>query len=75
MNFIISLLLANSKYVIYNIILVIINQFIKYSLFIPIIKKLTSNRLADLFIYYIFKDYSILKGIIINKGLLFILGF
>lgn len=60
---------------VYDSILVIVNRLIKTSIYIPITKKLTNSMLADLFLEKVFVNYSIPKGIILDRGSIFTSGF
>jgi hypothetical protein len=55
----------------YNVLLVVVYYLIKYSCYITIYKKLISNILIDLFIYYIYKNYRLLDNIVLDRGSLF----
>ncbi|PSS09341.1 hypothetical protein M430DRAFT_109471, partial [Amorphotheca resinae ATCC 22711] len=50
----------------YNLILVIIDRFIKFSLYILITNRLTSDRLASLLIYYVIRQFRILDSIVLD---------
>jgi hypothetical protein len=63
-----SSLINKSNYV-YNIILIVINKFIKIALYILIIKKVILKILAKLYINYIISKYKVLKLIISNREL------
>ncbi len=75
LDFIIGLLLSRFKGKIYNLILVIINKYIKIAYYILIIKEINATKLVELFILYIVKDFKILASIILDRGLVFISKF
>ncbi len=75
LDFIIGLLLSRFRGKVYNSILVIINKYIKIAYYILIIKEINTIKLVELFILYIVKDFKILAGIMLNKGLIFISKF
>jgi transposase InsO family protein len=53
----------------------VVDRFTKYAAFIPTTSKLTASGLADLLIIHIYSRYGIPKGIISDKGSLFISKF
>ena len=55
-----------------NSILVIVDCFIKYALYIATLDCLTSNGLVTLLCYYIFWMFGVPDGIVLDRGLLFI---
>ncbi len=55
----------------YDSILVIVNRFTKLAQYIPVRKTIDAIELIDIFIHYIFKDFSCPKGITSNKGTVF----
>ena len=73
-NFIIKLLGSTdlATEVKYNIILIIIDRFIKYTKIISYKKKCTADQLKYLILNRLIKYYSILKIIISNRDKLFI---
>jgi hypothetical protein len=56
-------------------ILVVVDRFTKYAAFIPTTSKLTASGLANLLIIHIYSRYGILKGIVSDRGSLFISKF
>ncbi len=56
----------------HNIILVVINYYTKIARYISIQKAITIIELANLFIKYIVRFFSLLIGIVSNRGSLFI---
>ena len=52
-NFIIELLLSKFYNKVYNIILIVINKYIKIAKYIPYIKKIFTLELAEYFLEYI----------------------
>jgi hypothetical protein len=71
MDFIIGLPSIVSKGEEYNTILVIINRFIKYSIFIPTRITLNIVELAKIFYNKVELNFRSLEGIILDKGLVF----
>jgi hypothetical protein len=59
----------------YNLILVIVDQFIKYALIIPFQQDYTAVQLAHVLKDRLIQDYSILKIIISNRDKLFTLNY
>ena len=55
----------------YDSILVIVDRFTKLAQYIPVRKTIDIVELVDIFIHYIFKDFSYSKGIISNRGIVF----
>ena len=72
MDFIIGFLLLKLYRREFNLILVIINYYIKIVYYLPIIIIINVEELADLFIKNILTKYNTLKLIILDKGSLFI---
>ena len=56
-------------------ILVIVDRFSKYVIYVPISKSITSDGLASLFLDRIFKDYGIPEGIVTDRGSVFTSSF
>jgi transposase InsO family protein len=52
-------------------ILVIVDRFTKYSLYIPTTERLTSDGLATLLLYHVFRQFGIPDGIVSDRGSLF----
>jgi len=71
MDFIKKLLLSSG----FDIILVIVNQLTKRTIFIPTYDTITSSDLACLFILHVFSKYSILSYVTSDKGLEFMSNF
>ena len=71
MDFIIKLLLLKLYKKKFDLILVIINYYIKMAHYLPTIIIVNAEELADLFIENVLTKYGILKSIILNKGSLF----
>ncbi len=71
LDFIIGLLLLRFRGKVYNLILVIVNRYIKIAYYILIIKEINAAELVELFLLYIIKDFGILVGIILDRGLVF----
>jgi hypothetical protein len=53
----------------------IINKYIKLARYIVIIKDIIALELIELFMLYIIKDFSIPKGMTLNRGPVFISKF
>ena len=58
--------------VVYNSILVIIDRYTKIARYIPYNKIVDAKELVDIIIDEIIYPYSILKGIVIDRGSIFI---
>jgi transposase InsO family protein len=58
-----------------NSVLVIVDRFTKYALFIPTSNTLTTSGLADVLLAHVFSRFGIPKGIISDRGSLFISKF
>jgi hypothetical protein len=54
---------------------VIIDKYIKLARYIITIKDITAIELIELFILYVVKDFSILKGMTLDRGPVFISKF
>ncbi|RYP44155.1 hypothetical protein DL768_009354 [Monosporascus sp. mg162] len=52
-------------------VLVVVDRFSKYALYIPTTKGLTANGLADLFFVYVFSRFGLPQGIVSDRGSLF----
>ena len=55
----------------YNSILVVVDRFTKLTRYILTRKTIDIPELANLFVYYIYKDFRYLKGIILDRGSVF----
>jgi hypothetical protein len=55
----------------FNAILVIVDRFTKYALYIPCSKKITSEGLANKFLRYVFRPYGIPHGIVSDRARVF----
>lgn len=55
----------------FDCILIIIDHFIKYTIYIPVTKTLDASSLADIFIREYFKRFGLPKYIVSNKNKLF----
>jgi hypothetical protein len=75
LDFIIRLLLLRFQGKVFNSILVIIDRYIKIARYIITIKDIIAVELIELFILYIIKDFSILKGMTLDRGPVFISKF
>ena len=59
----------------YDSILVIVDRFTKYSLFIPTTSKITADHLAHIFLEKVYASYGLPEGIVTDRGTLFTSGF
>ena len=75
MNFIIGLPLSKFHNKVYNIILIVINKYIKIARYIPYTKKIFILELAKYFLEYIVQYFGLLASIISDRGLQFISNF
>ena len=75
MNFVISLLLSKFKNVIYNVILIIINRFIKIIKYLFMKITIDVITLIKMFYNEIIYRYNILNNIINNRDFVFINNF
>jgi len=58
-----------------NVVLVIVDRFTKYALYIPLTKSLTSSALAELIFHHILRVYSLPMGIVLDCSLIFTSNF
>jgi len=58
-----------------NTILVIVDRFSKYALYIPTTTKLTSSGLAELLFHHVIRTYGIPQGIVSDRGSIFTSNF
>ena len=75
MNFVISLLLSKFKNVIYNVILIIINRFIKIIKYLFMKITIDVVTLTEIFYNEIIYHYNILNDIVNNRNFIFINNF
>ena len=75
MNFVISLLLSKFKNVIYNVILIIINRFIKMIKYLFMKITIDVVTLTKVFYNKIICYYNILNDIVNNRDFIFINNF
>ena len=75
MNFIINLLLSKFKNIIYNVILIIINRFIKIIKYLFIKITIDIVTLTKIFYNKIIYRYNILNDIVNNRDFIFINNF
>ena len=75
MNFVISLLLSKFKNVIYNVILIIINRFIKIIKYLFIKITIDIVTLTKMFYNKIIYRYNILNDIVNDRDFIFINNF
>jgi hypothetical protein len=71
LDFIIRLPLSRFKGKVYDLILVIINKYMKIARYILIIKEINAPELIKLFILHVIKDFGIPSSMTLNKGLIF----
>ena len=72
MNFVIELSLNKYKNVVYNVILVIINRYIKMIRYLFVFIIIDIAALAELFFIEIVYRYNIFYNIVNNRGFMFI---
>jgi len=60
---------------VYNSILMIVDRYTKLAKYFPVVEKITANQLAELFSEKIVSVYGTPKGIVSNRGSLFISSF
>ena len=70
-DFIVLLLPSKRNGVVYNMILVVIDQYTKMAIYIPTTNTINASEFADLFVNYIITKYSVPKGIITDRGSIF----
>ncbi len=75
MNFIINLLSTVRRSKVYNIILIIMNRFLKIVYYIICIKEINAFKLKERLIKKIFLKFKFFKSIINNKELMFTLKY
>lgn len=75
MDFITALPEIECEKRIFDSILVIVDRFTKYALYIPCTKRITSDGLANKFLRYVFKPYGIPEGIVSDRGSIFTSAF
>lgn len=59
----------------HDAILVIVDRFTKYALYVPTTKTLTSSGFAELFFYHVFRPYGLPDGIVSDRDSLFTSNF
>jgi hypothetical protein len=72
MDFIIGLLKSTYRGAIYNSILVVIDRYIKMARYVPCNKIIDAKELINMIMDEIIHPYSILEGIVTNRGSVFI---
>ena len=72
MDFIIRLLLLKFKGKVYDSILIVVDRYTKLACYILITKDIIALELAKLFILFVIKDFSIPRGITLDRGSVFI---
>jgi len=75
MDFIIGLPPSRRGDKVYNAICVIVNRYTKMALYLPIVKTITITELADLFFNKVVCYFGAPRGIISNRGSIFISKF
>ena len=71
LDFIVGLLLSKQGASVYDVILVIVDCYMKHATYIPITCTLDAKGLAALFIDEIVRHYGVPKGIISDRGSIF----
>ena len=72
MDYIIDLLPSRNNKAVYDAILVIVNRFSKMSLYIPAEKTWRAEDLADSFIEKVISRFGVPKGVVSDRGSVFI---
>ena len=75
MNFIMKLFLSKKRDVVYNSILIIINQYIKMIKYVLIIKKIDVAKLTKIFFEKIILHFNMSNEIVNDKKVVFINAF
>ena len=75
MNFITNLSSSKYKYYVYDVILVIVNRYIKIIVYISTIKKINAIELEKLLIQKVFLKFDALEDIVIDREFIFISEF
>ena len=55
----------------YDSVLVVVDRYTKLARYIPTTKDITALELAELFILFVVKDFSILRGMTLDRGSVF----
>ena len=71
MDFIVDLPLSTRNGAVYNAILVVVDRYIKIARYVPYNKTYTAEKLVSIFYDEIIYRYSILNGIVSNRGSVF----
>ena len=71
MDFITGLPLSKFRGKVYDSVLVVVDRYIKLARYIPTTKDIIAPELAKLFILFIIKDFSIPRGITLDRGSVF----
>jgi hypothetical protein len=72
MDYIIDLLPSRNNKAVYDAILIIVNRFSKMSLYIPAEKTWRAEDLADSFIEKVISRFGVPKGVVSDRGSVFI---
>ena len=75
MNFITNLSLSRRNEIVYDLILIVVDCYIKMTRYLSTRKTLTTVELAKLFFKEVILRYEVFKKIIINRDSLFINAF
>ncbi len=75
MNFITNLLLSRRNKIVYDLILIVVDRYIKMTRYLSTRKTLTAVKLAELFFEEVALRYEVSKKIIIDQSSLFINAF
>ena len=68
-------LLPSKNGEVYDSILIIVDRYTKLAKYFPVVEKITTNELAELFLEKIVAVYGAPKGIVSNRGSLFTSSF
>ena len=74
-NFITNLLLSKHKYCVYDAILIVVNRYIKITVYIFTIKKINTIELKKLLMRKVFLKFEAFEDIIINREFVFTSAF
>jgi hypothetical protein len=71
MDFITNLLPSASEGTVFDSIMVVVDWYTKMSLYIPMKKTITAEEMVTVFLRRVVRYFSILKGIVLDQGLVF----
>jgi hypothetical protein len=75
LDFITGLSLSRFRGKVYDFILVIVDRYTKMARYILTTKEINAVELAELFMLYVVKDFGVLSGMTLDRGLVFISKF